>query len=72
MGITLHLEQMSIEEKVQAMETIWSDLCENADSLVSPSWHKNILREREDRVNSGDEKFVNWDKAKRYIQDKTF
>lgn len=71
MVITLPLEQMSIEEKIQTMETIWDNLCKKADSLSSPTWHKNILREREKRIKNGDEKFVDWDKAKKYIQNKT-
>ncbi len=71
MGITLPLEQMSIEEKIQTMETIWGSLCEKADSLSSPSWHKNILQEREKRIKNGNEKFMDLDKAKKYIRDKT-
>lgn len=71
MRINLPLEQMSTEEKIQTMETIWDNLCKKADSLSSPSWHKNILHEREERIKNGDEKFVDWDKAKKYIQDKT-
>jgi len=67
----LPLEQMSIEEKIQIMEIIWNNLCKNADSLSSPSWHKNILHEREDMIKNGDEEFVDWDKSKKYILDKT-
>ncbi len=37
MEITLPLEKMSIEEKTRTMETIWDDLCRNADSIPSPS-----------------------------------
>jgi len=70
-GITLPLEQMSTEEKIQTMETIWDNLCKKADSLSSPSWHRNILHEREMRIKNGGEKFVDWDKAKKYIRDKT-
>jgi len=71
MGITLPLEQMSTEEKIQTMETIWDDLCKKADSLSSPSWHKDILHEREERIKKGDDEFVDWGKAKKYIRDKT-
>ena len=70
MGITLHLEQMSTEEKIQTMESIWNNLCKKADSLQSPSWHKNILHEREKGIKNGDEKFIDWDKAKKHIRDK--
>ena len=69
MEITLPLEQMSIEEKIQTMEIIWDDLCKKASSISSPSWHKNILREREERIKKGEDEFIDWDKAKKYIRD---
>jgi hypothetical protein len=71
MANTLDLKHMSIEKKIQTMKSILGNLCEKAGSLSSPSWHKNILREREKSIKSGDEKFMSWDKAKKDIQDKT-
>ena len=50
MEITLPLEKMSIEEKIRTMETIWDDLCRKADSIPSPSWHEEVLTEREERI----------------------
>jgi len=70
MGITIPLEKMTTEEKIQTMETIWDDLCKKAESIPSPSWHKKVLQEREDRIKKGDEKFVNWNNAKKHIRDK--
>jgi hypothetical protein len=52
------------------MEAIWDDLCRKADSIPSPSWHKKVLKEREDSVKKGDEKFVNWNSAKKNIRNK--
>jgi len=69
MEITLPLEQMSTEEKIRIMETIWEDLCKKADSLSSPSWHKNILHKREEQVKNGDDEFIDWGKAKKHIRD---
>jgi hypothetical protein len=68
MSITLQLEKMSVEEKIQAMESIWHDLCEHADSLVSPPWHERLLTEREAALGRGDDKFVDWNIAKRNIK----
>jgi len=69
MELTLPLEKMSIEEKIQTMETIWDDLCKKADSISSPTWHGKVLHDREERVKTGDEKFMDWEKAKKNIQD---
>ncbi|MBI4650141.1 addiction module protein [Candidatus Desantisbacteria bacterium] len=70
MEITLPLEQMSTDEKIRTMENLWDDLCKKAESLSSPSWHKNVLHEREERIKSGDDKFMDWNKAKKHIREK--
>jgi len=68
MGATLLLEKMSIEEKIQTMETIWDDLCKRADSISAPPWHEEVLNDRANGVNSGDDEFIDWNRAKKNIQ----
>ena len=68
MSITIPLEKMSIEEKLQVMESIWDDLCNRADSIPSPSWHEEVLDEREEGIKRGDDKFVDWDTARKKIR----
>ncbi len=68
-AITLPLDQMSTDEKIQTMESLWDDLCKKAESSSSPSWHKNVLHEREERIKKGNDKFIDWDKAKKHIRD---
>lgn len=68
MAVTLPLDAMSIEEKMQTMESIWEDLCKTADSIISPPWHENILNDREESVKRGDDKFVDWETAKKNIR----
>ncbi|MCF6209309.1 MAG: addiction module protein [Gammaproteobacteria bacterium] len=68
MAVTLPLDTMSVEEKLQAMESIWDDLCKKADSLSSPPWHEKILNEREGRLKRGEDQFVDWEEAKNNIR----
>jgi len=68
MLVTLPLKEMSTEEKIQAMEALWEDLCRNADSLASPSWHEDILQQRERMVAEGVDQFVDWETAKKSIR----
>ena len=70
MEITLPLEKMSIEDKIRTMETLWDDLCQTAESIPSPSWHKDILDEREKAIENDEEELIDWSEAKRQIQDK--
>lgn len=60
----LNVQGMTMVEKLQAMEMLWDDLCRNAGELEPPAWHGKILREREEQLRQGKEKFEDWDKAK--------
>ena len=69
MEVSLPLDKMTTEEKIQTMETLWDDLCKKAESIPSPSWHKKVLQEREDKIKKGEEKFIDWSSAKKHIRD---
>ncbi|HEY4417371.1 MAG TPA: addiction module protein [Verrucomicrobiae bacterium] len=62
MTVTLPLEQMTVAEKLQAMEQLWADLS-RTDNLESPAWHEAVLRER-----SGQSDFVDWETAKKELR----
>ena len=68
MAITLPLGEMSIEEKIQTMESIWEDLCKKADNVPSPAWHERVLSEREENLKHGKDKFIDWETAKKNIK----
>ncbi len=64
MSTTLDLDQMTIEEKLHAMEELWSDLARNQLEFQSPPWHESVLKEREERSRDGLEKPIDWATAK--------
>lgn len=66
----LPLSEMSMEEKLQAMEMIWDDLCSRAEDLPSPAWHGEALAEIEASVERGETTFEDWETAKKKIRDK--
>ena len=70
MPIGLQLDQMTLEEKLRTMEALWDDLCRHEDQIQSPPWHEEILREREKRVQSGQETFIDWEAAKKELRDR--
>ena len=69
MDITLPLDQMTTEEKLRAMETLWADLSRKEEDIQSPSWHEGILKEREERTRSGQETFMDWEAAKQELRE---
>ncbi|MDQ3565883.1 MAG: addiction module protein [Pseudomonadota bacterium] len=70
MANTIPLDKMSVEEKLQAMESLWDDLCRKTGSVSSPTWHEEVLAERDAMHKRGDDEFQDWDAAKRNIQNK--
>jgi len=50
------------------MELLWDDLCHSSESIESPSWHKEILNEREQALIEGTDKFIDWETAKKNIK----
>jgi len=70
MSIALPLDKMTVAEKIQTMEYLWDDLCHhNTEDIQSPTWHKEILSEREKNIKSGKASFIDWDQAKKEIKD---
>jgi len=68
MPIELEIEKMTLEEKLRAMEALWADLSRKEQNIQSPPWHEQLLKERDERVKSGQEKFESWEDAKRELR----
>ena len=68
---SLPLNEMTAEEKIQTMEALWQSLSSDSTAVESPAWHEEELRVREQKIESGESKFVDWEKAKTDIRRKT-
>lgn len=65
---TIQIENLTVTEKIQAMETLWDSLCAQADNISSPTWHSEALQQREEMLNNGTDSFVDWNDAKKDIR----
>ena len=70
MTVTIPLEKMTTEEKLQALEDIWDDLQRNEENVPSPQWHADELKKRESQIREGKSTFSDWDEAKQRIRDR--
>ena len=70
MPYNLPLNEMSLHEKLSAMESLWEDLARTPNSIESPTWHTDILDERRRRVADGTSQFIDWETAKTNIRNK--
>lgn len=68
MELVLPLDEMTIPDKLHAMEQIWDDLCRNPEDVPSPDWHGDILQAREKRIKQGSAQFTDWAEAKEKIR----
>ena len=68
MAYTIHIENMSREEKLQTMEALWADLSKDDSSVESPLWHEDILKKTETRVAEGHEQVSDWTTAKQILR----
>ncbi len=66
--MTLPLDKMTKEEKLQVMEELWVDLTRNENEYPSPGWHKDVLELREKRVLEGKEEYQDWELAKKNLR----
>jgi hypothetical protein len=66
--VTLALKDMTLREKLAAMEALWEDLSRTPATIESPAWHKDVLDERQQRVVEGKAQYVDWETAKADIR----
>ena len=58
------LHNLSWDEKFEIIQMLWNDLADNPEKLHLPEEHKNILRKRIERIESGEAKFKPWHEIK--------
>ena len=63
----IQIDQMTLAEKLLAMEALWDNLCRREEGLPMLQWHKELLDERERLVRDGQAQFADWETAKRRI-----
>ena len=67
----IQIDQMTLAEKLLAMETLWDNLCRREEGLPMLQWHKDLLDERERMIRDGQAQFADWETAKRRIAGQT-
>ena len=71
MDFVIPVEEMSIEDKLIAMERLWENLFRKTEAIPSPDWHENVLLTREKQIDDGSAKFSDLYEAKDRIRKST-
>jgi hypothetical protein len=69
-SVNLPLKEMSLQDKLAAMELLWEDLSRSPEAVASPASHEDVLAERRQRVAEGSARFDDWEAAKTQIRKK--
>ena len=69
MSTTIDLQEMTTPDKLRLMEELWQNLSINASEVASPEWHGEALAERDRLIESGEETFIDWETAKKWLRD---
>ncbi|MEK7286379.1 MAG: addiction module protein [Nitrospirota bacterium] len=70
MSINISLKEMTLHEKIAAMELLWDDRARSPEAIASPAWHKDILDERRQQITEGSAQFADWEADKAEIRNK--
>ena len=63
MAVDLPLAQMSLDDKLLAMELLWGEISKTPECLQAPQWHRELLLQRLNQVQQGTASFQSWDTA---------
>lgn len=61
---TLEIKKMSRIERLQAMESLWDSLMDEESEIESPEWHRDILKERKIKIETGKAEFISLEKLR--------
>lgn len=61
------IEQMTVAEKLQAMELLWRSISTQPEDVVSPEWHGQVVKERLAKVESGEAEFLSVNQLKQRL-----
>ena len=65
----LSIENLTRTEKLRMMEVIWDDLSRDSETLTSPEWHAQALKDAERALAENQTHFVSWEAAKKRLRD---
>ncbi len=60
----LWIREMSMAERLQALEELWDAVCRNDGDVPSPALHADVLADRKTRVARGEARFLTLDQLK--------
>lgn len=65
----IEIAAMPIVERIQLMEVLWDSMCSETSGVLDvPLWHRDVLAERLQKFDNGEEEISEWADAKKRIR----
>jgi len=61
------IRQMTLPEKFALLETVWAEILTDPSQVEVPQWHKDLLDQRDIALQEGRAVVLEWDEAKKQI-----
>ena len=58
------IKKLDIKDRIILMNEIWATLESEDVKIESPSWHEDILKERIEKINNNDAKYISLEELK--------
>ncbi len=52
------IERMTLAQRMEAMELLWRSLSAEPNRVASPAWHRDVLQQRREKIESGKAEFL--------------
>jgi len=62
------MDRLSMAQELYFMKTIWNNLESQKETLDSPQWHEDILKDRENALTAGKVTISDWEVVKNRIK----
>ena len=65
------IRRLTFPEKVALLETVWAEIATDPSQVEVPQWHKDILDQRDLDLREGQAVVLEWEEAKKQIDQAT-
>lgn len=62
------IREMTMAERLQALEQLWDAVCRDETDVPSPDWHATVLEKRRARAARGESRFLTLDQVKNRLR----
>jgi len=67
--ISIPMHKMTLQEKLQAIDLLWSSISTETSEEISPAWHADELEKRLLQSSASNSVFEDWEAVKQELQE---